>query len=50
MVCLDNLSPHDIAYLITSHSPQNETEELSLDSSRENALLPASEKVPAKVS
>ncbi|ERT06374.1 hypothetical protein M595_3633 [Lyngbya aestuarii BL J] len=50
MVCLDNLSPHDIAYLITSHSPKNQTEELSLDSSRENALLPASEKVPAKVS
>ncbi|EAW38734.1 hypothetical protein L8106_15005 [Lyngbya sp. PCC 8106] len=38
MICLDNLSPHDIAYLIT------------LDSSRENALLSASEKVPAKVS
>ena len=50
MICLDNLSPREIAYLISSHGSGNETEELSLDSGRENALPPASEKVPANVS
>jgi hypothetical protein len=50
MVCLDNLSPHDIACLIAVHSQASDPEELALNSSREMVLPPASEKVPAEVS
>ncbi|MDY7022467.1 MAG: hypothetical protein SWJ54_14105 [Cyanobacteriota bacterium] len=50
MICLDNLSPHEIAYLISTHTSGNEAENPSLDASREMALPPVAEKVPVQVS
>lgn len=50
LVCLDNLSPHDIAGLMAVHTQKEGGEELSLNVTQELALPPASEKVPAEVS
>ena len=50
MVCLENLSPHDIACLMAVNTPKKGGEELSLNATQDLALPPASEKVTAEVS
>ncbi|MGE5657290.1 MAG: hypothetical protein ACM37W_11840 [Actinomycetota bacterium] len=46
MVCLDNLSPHEIACLIAAHA-RGEHETVALPTNGNTALLPAAEKATA---
>ncbi len=50
MVCLDNLSPHDIACLMAVHTQKESHEQVNLNATPDLALPPVSEKVPAEVS
>lgn len=49
MVCLDNLPPHEIACLMAAYSKSGEASELALNSSRDMALPPSNDKLPASV-
>lgn len=48
MVCLDNLSPQEIACLMAAHTNGHD-EAFSLGSNGDIALLPATEKTPAEI-